>query len=456
MPPARPPRLLDPQWRPLIAGILAVVTLAAFEAVGTSTAMPIVAEDLDAVGSYTWAFTAYILASLLAMVVAGIDSDARGPRRSIAVGITSLGLGSVICGFSNALPLLIVGRAIQGIGGGAVIVGVYVVIARAFPEELRPKAFSLLAAAWIVPSIVGPLIAGWLADSVSWRWVFWIIPIFVIPPALILLPRIKHLGGGDPITGGARRVRAGLLVSLGLFAVQFGVDQLNVIGTALAVAGAVLVVFACGPLFPPGARRLARGLPTTVIIRGFVAAAYFSAEIFIPLALLQERGVSATIAGLALALSAVGWALGSFTQGRLAGDVDRSKYVRTGSLLVAVSSVVTSLVLLPSIPVWFASISWAVASFGMGLAVPSISVQTMRLSPVGDQGRNSAGLQIADSTFVVIVTAALGVIHASAVRAGTVGPMTYAVLWCSAAGIAAITALVAGRMSPKLLMDTAK
>ena len=411
--------------------------------------MPVIATDLDVVGSYTWAFTANILASLLGMVLAGIDADANGPRRSIAVGIGSLALGSILCGFATALPMLIAGRAIQGFGGGAAIVGVYVVIARAFPEQLRPRAFSVLSAAWIVPSIVGPLVAGWLSDSLSWRWVFWIVPLFVIPPALILLPRIGHLVGGDPVSGAGRRIRAGLLVAIGLFAVQFGADRLSIGGSALALAGVVLVVVACGPLFPPGARRLARGLPTTVILRGFIAAAYFSAEVFIPLSLVQERGVSATVAGLALALSAVGWALGSWTQGRIAGDLDRSGYVRLGAAIVACSTIAMALVLQPWAPVWTASIIWALASFGMGLAVPSLSVQTMRLSPVGDQGRNSAGLQIADSTLVVIVTAALGVIHAIAVRAGTIGPSTYLVLWCLAAGVALVAAVIAGRMRPR-------
>lgn len=411
--------------------------------------MPIIASDLDIVGSYTWAFTANILASLLAMVLAGMDADARGPRRSIAVGILALAAGSILCGFATGLPMLIIGRAIQGFGGGAAIVGVYVVIARAFPEELRPKAFSVLSAAWIVPSIVGPLVAGWLSDSLSWRWVFWIVPLFVLPPALILLPRIGHLRGGDPVSGAGRRIRAGLLVAIGLFAVQFGADRLSPGGMVLALGGVALVIAACGPLFPAGARRLARGLPTTVVMRGFIAAAYFSAEVFIPLALVRERGVSVTIAGLALALSAVGWALGSTTQGRIAGDLDRSGYVRIGAIIVALSTIAMTLVLQPWMPVWTASIIWALASFGMGLAVPSLSVQTMRLSPVGDQGRNSAGLQIADSTLVVIVTATLGVIHALAVRAGSVGPTTYLVLWCIAAGVALVAAAIAGRMRPR-------
>ena len=96
----------------------------------------------------------------------------------------TLGLQHVLVMYAGAIAVpLIIGRVLQGLGGGAMIVSGYLLIARAYPEELRPKAFSLLSAAWIVPSIVGPLIAGWLSDSISWRWVFWI----TVPLALAAL-----------------------------------------------------------------------------------------------------------------------------------------------------------------------------------------------------------------------------------------------------------------------------
>lgn len=448
-----PPRLLDRTYRPFAVGIVAVITLAAFEGVGTATAMPVIAADLGALGSYTWAFTGYVVASLLAMVIAGLHCDARGPRWSITAGIAAFAIGSLVAGFAWNLGVLLLGRAIQGAGSGAVIVGVYVLIARALPIELRPKAFSLLSAAWVTPALVGPLIAGWLADTISWRWVFWIIPLFVIAPSVLLLPRLRSQDGGSPVADQRPRIRAGVLTCLGLVLVQDGVLRLNPIGTAEAGCGLILIIASCRPLFPPGTLRLARGLGCTVAMRGILASAFFCAELFVPLALVREAGASTTVAGLALSLAAVGWVLGSSIQSRVPQERDRATIVRIGCCIVGLSILATSLVLLPGVPIWATVITWAIGAVGMGLTFPSISVQALRLSREADQGRTSSSLQIADSLLVVAVASLVGSIHALAVRSGTDGPATYLILWCAAATIAFAGAVAAARMTPVTAAD---
>ncbi|MFM7145748.1 MAG: hypothetical protein ACKOW5_05375, partial [Actinomycetales bacterium] len=105
--------------------------------------------------------------------------------------------------------------------------------------------------------------------------------------------------------------------------------------------------------------------------------------------------------------------------------------------------------LLGQVPPWMGAISWSIAAYGMGLAIPSVAVQTMRLSPEADQGRNSAALQIVDSVLVVIVTAALGVIHAAAVMSGRQSSAgSFVAIWAVAAAIAVLAAILARRMEP--------
>ena len=422
------------------------MTLAAFEAIATATAMPVVARELDALSAYTWAFNAYIVASLLAMVIAGLRCDATGPRGPIVAGIAAFAIGSVVAGAAPSMLVLIAGRAGQGIGSGAVIVGLYVLIARAYPESLRPKAFSALAAAWVLPSLIGPLVAGWLADSLSWRLVFWVVPIFVIPPLLLLLPHLAEHQGGSPNPHARRRVVAGIVVTVGLLAMQDGLVRVTLLGGVEAGIGFILILGAGRTLLPAGALSFARGLPTTVMTRGIIAAGYFSAEVFLPLALVEIKGVSVTYAGLTLAVGAASWAVGSFAQSRLSGTADRSAAVRIGSLIVAVSILGLPLVLIPVVPAWFAAGFWAVGALGMGLAIPSISLQTMRLSPEADQGMNSAALQIVDSVLVVIGTALIGTVYAHAVAGAGVTAVTYSTMWIAAAVIVALAALVAPRM----------
>ena len=430
-------------------GIVSVMTLVAFEAFATATAMPAMALELNALGGYTWAFNAYIVASISAMVIAGLRCDERGPRGSLIIGVGAIAIGSLVAGFAANFLILVCGRALQGVGGGAIIVAIYVLIARAYPASLRPKAFSLLAAAWVVPSLVGPLVAGWLTDTVTWRAVFWVVPFFVIPPLLVMFPKMGALQGGEPSAQFTRRVGAGVIVTAGLIAIQDGLSRVHAVGLIEALVGVIVLVMAAKYLVPAGALRLARGLPTTIMMRGIIAAAFFSAEVFLPLALVETRGVSYTIAGLTIAVSAVFWSAGSFTQSRLSGDSDRAPIVRLGALIVAGCLFSLPLVVLTDLPVWIASISWAVGAFGMGLAIPSVSVQTMRLSPATDQGANSAALQIVDSVLVVTVTAVLGLFYAAAVAGQGATPTTYALLWVISAAMAVVGVIVAPRMRPR-------
>jgi MFS family permease len=429
---------------------VAIVTLLAFEGIATATAMPVVARDLDLLSGYTWAFSAYLVASLFAMVVGGLWSDATGPRAPLIAGVTAFSVGAIVAGLASGLPMLIVGRAVQGLGGGAVIVGIYVLIARAYDVDLRPKAFSVLAAAWVLPALIGPLIAGWLADSVSWRAVFLLVPLFVIPPALLLFPRLSHFDGGIVHESGRRRLVAAGLATVGLLALQDGVLRLSSLGAAESLAGFVVLLVSARHLLPPGALRFARGLPASVMMRGLLAAAYFSAEVFVPLALVETRGVSTTVAGMTLAASAALWSAGSLVQGRLPGDEDRSAAVRVGAAIVTLCLVTLPIVVLTSLPPWVAAISWAVGAFGMGLALPSVSVQVMRLSPDSDQGVNGAAIQIVDSVMVVVAISLLSLGHAYAVAAGGATPATYTALWLGSAAIAVTAIVLAGRMRPSL------
>lgn len=434
--------------RPLTIGIISLITLMAFEAVGTATAMPLVAADLDALGAYTWAFSAYVTTSLLAMVACGLWSDARGPRGPLLAGVASFVLGTVVAGAAPILVVLVAGRMLQGLGSGAVVVAVYVLIARAYDIDLRPKAYSVLAAAWIVPSLVGPLVAGWLAENVSWRAVFWIVPILVIPPVMLLFPRLGAYEGGSPPQRAGRRLIAGAVATAGLLLAQDGLLRLSAAGVLEAAVGLVALVWGLRALLPAGALRLRRGLPASITMRGIIAAAFFSAEVFVPLALVETRGLTVTAAGLILATSAVCWSLGSYAQSRLPGARDRSAAVRTGAGVVMAGLLTLPLVVLTSAPPWIAGLSWALAAFGMGLSVPSISVQVMRLSPEDAQGANSAGIQVIDAVGSVVAISLLGVGHAVAVAGGGATASTYAWLWVGSAAIAAIAVVLAGRMRP--------
>jgi len=184
-------------YRLLTLALLALVTIIAFEAMAISTAMPRVARDLNAVRSYGLAFSVMLTAEMLGIVLAGVWSDRRGPLPSLFAGQILMAAGSALAGLAPSFTILLAGRLIAGLGAGLIVVALYVVIGRAYPDALRPKVFSWISAAWVLPSLIGPPIAGWLASTWSWRWVFLIVlaPI-AVTFAVVMTQRERINQGG--------------------------------------------------------------------------------------------------------------------------------------------------------------------------------------------------------------------------------------------------------------------
>lgn len=414
--------------------------------------MPAVAQEFNGLGVYAWAFNAYVAASLVGMVLAGTWCDRDGPRRTMWAGLLVFSGGAVAAGLAPAMSLLIVARGVQGLGGGALIVAAYVLIARAYPDDMRPKAFSLMAAAWVVPALVGPLIAGWLAETFTWRLAFLLVPVVLVLPALLLRDVLRAHEGGTGEPGSWLRVVRAIVTAAGLTLAMLAFLRPAALAlwadVLLLAVGLLLIVLGVRGLLPAGALTLRRGLPTTVLMRGILAGAFFGAEAFIPLALVEQRGLSITIAGLTLSVSAIGWWIGSYAQSRIPEATDRGRTVRMGALVVAIGLVSLPLCLVGSVPAWVCAISYFVASLGMGLCFPSIAVQTLRLSPVAEQGANSAALQMSDAILSALVLGLLGAVHAAAVAQGGATTGTYDLIWWAAATIALVGAAVAVRMRP--------
>src|SRR5690606_2345538 len=136
------------------------------------TAMPRAVADLDGLAFYAWGFSGFMTASMFGTVLAGEACDRFGPLGPFLAGIGLFTGGLVIAGTAPAMLVFIVGRVIQGLGGAAVFVTTYVIVGRAYPSRLRPRAFAIFSAAWVLPSIVGPLVAGFVTEAWSWRLVF--------------------------------------------------------------------------------------------------------------------------------------------------------------------------------------------------------------------------------------------------------------------------------------------
>lgn len=453
--------VLSRAYRALSIGIVSVIVLIAFEATAVGTAMPVAARELDGVSLYAFAFSGYFTTSLFGMVLSGQWSDRRGPLAPLTTGIATFAAGLVLSGTAGAMWLFILGRAVQGFGGGLVIVALYVVVGRAYPERLRPAIMAAFAAGWVVPSVVGPLASGAVTEHLGWRWVFVGIPVLVVVPLALALPQIRSrasgpVGGGDtPASFDGRRIRLALAISLGAGLLQYAAQDLRWVSLLPGAAGVALLVPAVLGLLPRGTYRAVRGLPSVVLLRGVAAGSFIAAESFVPLMLVTQRGLSPTLAGLSLAAGGATWAGGSWLQSRPRLEPHQERLMALGMLLVAAAITTAPSVLIEAVPAWTVAVAWAFGCFGMGLVISSTSVLLLKLSAPEEAGTNSAALQISDGLSNVVLLSAGGAAFA-ALGGGTVShtateatgshPAAFAVVFLPMAAVALAGAWVATRI----------
>ncbi|MYW66109.1 MFS transporter [Streptomyces sp. SID8379] len=417
--------VLGSGYRALSVGIVTVIVLIAFEATAVGTAMPVAARDLDGVSLYAFAFSAYFTTSLFGMVLAGQWADRRGPLGPVGAGIGAFAAGLLLAGTAANMWTFIAGRAVQGLGGGLVIVALYVVVSRAYPARLRPAIMAAFAAAWVVPSIVGPLAAGAVTQHLGWRWVFLGIPVLVLLPLGLALPQIRRRAGGPP-EGSApepfqrRRIRLAFGISVGAGLLQYAAQDLDPLALLPGAVGAALLVPSVLGLLPRGTYRAVRGLPSVVLLRGIAAGSFIAAESFVPLMLVTQRGVSPTMAGFSLAAGGATWAIGSWAQARPRMEPYRERLAAAGMVLVAAAIATVPLVLIDAVPVWLVAVAWAYGCLGMGTVTSSTSVLLLQLSAPEEAGANSAALQISDGLSNTLLLAAGGAAFA-ALGGGAVG-----------------------------------
>ncbi|WP_413101500.1 MFS transporter [Streptomyces sp. Inha503] len=403
--------VLGRRYRALTLGIVTVVSLIAFEASAVNTAMPVAARALDGVELYAYAFSAYFTASLFAMALSGEWCDRKGPLAPLFAGIAAFAAGLLVAGSAQRMWMFVGGRAVQGIGGGLVIVALYVVVGRAYPQRLQPAVLASFSAAWVLPVIVGPLAAGTVTEHAGWRWVFLAIPVLVLPPLAVMLPALRALPPSGLSAGmNRRRILLALAVAVGAGLLQYAGQDLNWLSLVPAAAGLALLVPCVLRLLPKGTFRAARGLPSVILLRGVAAGSFLGAESFVPLMLVTQRGLSATAAGLCLTGGGLTWALGSYTQSRPRLEPHRERLMGLGMFLMAVSIAMVLLALIDSVPAWIAAVAWLIGGYGMGLTISSGSVLLLKLSRPEDAGSNSASLQVSDALGNITLVGVSGVL----------------------------------------------
>jgi MFS family permease len=429
------------RYRLITIGAVVLVFVAAFENLAVTTVMPTISAELDGAALYAVAFAAPLAASVLGMVAAGLWSDRTGPQAPLLISIALFAAGLLVAGTAVSMELVVAGRLVQGLGSGATTVALYVIVARVFPPALQPRIFGLFAAAWVIPALVGPFVAGVVGETLGWRWVFLGEVAIILPAAFLLRPALRLLretSAPDAATTTTEaadaapskeadaapspaqapdaapiawwRILWAVVLAGSVLALSISAELEGGFVYLLAAAALVVALVALRTLLPRGSLLFRPGLPSVISARMLLAGGFFAAEVYLPYLFTESYGLGAAAAGLALTASGIAWGAVSLAQGRFADRISPRLSLRVGSTLVVLAIATVLLTAALHLPVGVAIAGWAVSGAGMGLSYPRLSVLTLANSTPANQGFNSSALNISDSSGPAMSLAIAGIL----------------------------------------------
>ncbi|HYM67674.1 MAG TPA: MFS transporter, partial [Patescibacteria group bacterium] len=266
---AAPPAGSPPRtgWRAILGGPqgaltigLTLITLSvATESLVITAIMPAIVRDIGGVSLYGLAFSAFFLAGLASIPIAGWGVDRFGPSVPFAATISIFLVATSIAALSPSMPLLVLARAGQGLGAAAQFTITQSTIARAYPVEARVRVLSLMSATWVLPGLIGPSLGAGIATLFGWRWAFGAILVPALLAAGITYPRLRGVGG-SAATPSRPSLRRPVQVAVGTGLFITGLTSLTWWSALLVIAGLAMAIEALAHILPPGALRAARGL----------------------------------------------------------------------------------------------------------------------------------------------------------------------------------------------------
>ncbi|MFF4797142.1 MDR family MFS transporter [Streptomyces sp. NPDC001351] len=318
-----------------IGALLLGMLLAALDQTIVSTALPTIVSDLGGLEHLSWVVTAYLLASTAATPLWGKLGDQYGRKRLFQTAIVMFLIGSALCGMAQNMPQLIAFRAVQGLGGGGLMVLSMAIVGDVVPPRERGRYQGLFGAVFGATSVLGPLLGGLFTEHLSWRWVFYVnLPVGVVALAVIAtalrIPRrtarhvIDYLG---TFLIAAVATCLILVASLGGTTWGWGSTQiagLILLGVALAVVFVAVERRAAEPVLPLKLFRI-RTFALSAVISFIVGFAMFGAMTYLPTFLQVVQGVTPTMSGVHMLPMVFGMLLSSTTSGQIVSRTGRWK-----------------------------------------------------------------------------------------------------------------------------------
>ena len=385
---------MTPEQFVIAAGIMAALAVAALDGTVVSTAMPTIIGNLGGLSEYGWVFSAYLLASTVTVPLYARLADMYGRKPVFMTGLALFIGGSMLCGFSGSMDLLILFRTIQGLGAGAVQPISFTILGDVFESEQRARIQGLFSGVWGAAAVVGPAIGSVITTTIGWRWVFFVnAPVGLLAAVIIgrfLHERVEHHRHRLDVAG------AGIL-TLGLVALLFAATEGGQLWgwTSPLTLGLVVASLALLAIFALFERRIAEPLIDLELLRvpvigaglaigGLSGVVMFGLSTYVPPLIQGVMAGTALQAGVAVAAMSIGWPVGSIVGGRALLRFGARPTVLVGMAMLVAGTVVVTQAIGPGTldgGLVVASLGEAIVGLGMGLSSTTILVMVQASVP---------------------------------------------------------------------------
>ncbi|MEU2793446.1 MFS transporter [Streptomyces sp. NPDC007100] len=410
-----------------IGALLLGMLIAALDQTIVATALPTIVSDLGGLDHLSWVVTAYLLASTAATPLWGKLGDQYGRKRLFQTAIVIFLIGSALCGIAQDMPQLIAFRAIQGLGGGGLIVLSMAIVGDLVPPRDRGRYQGLFGAVFGATSVLGPLLGGLFVDHLSWRWVFYInLPIGIV--ALLVIAAVLHIPArrtphridylGTLLIAAVAACFV-LMTSLGGVSYDWGSWQiigLGVLGVLLLAVFAAVERRAAEPVLPLHLFRL-RTFTLTAVIGFVIGFAMFGSMTYLPTFLQVVQGVSPTMSGVHMLPMVIGMLLSSTASGQIVSRTGRYKFFPIAGTAVTAAGLLLLHQLDPASSVTVMSLYFFVFGFGLGLVMQVLVLIVQNAVDYRDLGVATSG-----ATFFRSIGSSFGVSIFGTVFANKLGP----------------------------------